>query len=280
MLLRIDPTDYRREVARMEAETAQQRESLAFADIQLRRSEQARAAAVAPAAELDQARHESALNRARLQSTEVSLATARDRLRYTVIDAPFAGTIIQRNVQPGEVVVPGVTATVEGKPLLVLADMTVLLVETDLNQIDVARVRVGQKTEVTLDSLPDRKFKATVTRVAAASTVVNGRDTFPVEAALDGAQDLSEIKPGMTADVRILIEKRPQVLVLPIEAVVREKGTNFVQAITRTPDGKSHTERREVKLGARNDREVEVQNGLAEGAQVMIKPPPAKEANL
>jgi multidrug efflux pump subunit AcrA (membrane-fusion protein) len=158
--------------------------------------------------------------------------------------------------------------------------MTVLLVETDLNQIDVARVRVGQKTEVTLDSLPDKKFKATVTRVAAASATVNGRDAFPVEAALDSAQDLSEIKPGMTADVRILIEKRPQVLVLPIEAVVREKGTNFVHAIHRSPDGKSHTERREVKLGARNDREVEVQGGLAEGTQVMIKPPPAKEANL
>jgi macrolide-specific efflux system membrane fusion protein len=283
ILLRVDPTDYRRDVARVEAEIAQLRESVNFSLIKLDRSEKARAIEIAPAQELDQARHEAALSRAQLKAAEVALATARDRLRYTEIDAPFDGTVIQRNVQPGEVVVPGMTATMEGRPLLMLADMSVLLVKTDLNQIDVARVAKGQKAQVTLDALPDKKFTATVTRVAAAAVTVNQRDTFPVEAALDANQDLSAIKPGMTADVRILIEKKPGVLVLPIEAVVTEKGKSLVHRLMPSPDGKSKvpkTAELTVALGARNDREVEIKSGIKEGEQVLIKPPKANEVNF
>jgi multidrug efflux pump subunit AcrA (membrane-fusion protein) len=161
--------------------------------------------------------------------------------------------------------------------------MSVLLVKTDLNQIDVARVVKGQKAQVTLDALPDKKFTATVTRVAAAAVTVNQRDTFPVEAALDANQDLSAIKPGMTADVRILIEKKPGVLVLPIEAVVTEKGQSLVHRLVPSPDGKSKIQKTSelaVVLGARNDREVEIKSGIKEGEQVLIKPPKANEVNF
>jgi macrolide-specific efflux system membrane fusion protein len=284
ILLRIDPTDYRRDVARVEAEIAQVREAQGFANLQLARSEKAQAGAIAPAMEVDQARHESAMARARLRSAQVALETARDRLRYADVEAPFDGTIIQRAIQPGEVVVPGVTATVEGKALLVLADISVLLVKIDLNQIDVARVQRGQKAEVTLDALPGKTFSAVVTRVAPAAAVSargggqgHAPDVFPVEASLDASQDLAAIKPGMTADVRILVDRKPKVLVLPIEAVINEKGKTFVHAIETGKDGKASTTRKEITVGARSDRDLEVKSGLAEGARVMFKPPAADE---
>jgi membrane fusion protein, macrolide-specific efflux system len=277
ILLRIEATDYQRDVARTEAEISQAREAVAYAAIQLARAEKARSVSIAPAAELDLAKHEAALTRARLKGAAVALEVARDRLRYTGIQAPFDGTIVQRNVQPGEVVIPGMSAMVEGKAALVLADMSTLLVKTDLNQIDVARVKRGQGAEVTLDALPGKKFTATVTRVAPAAATVNGRDAFPVEAALAGTQDLSEIKPGMTADVRVLIEVRPKVLLLPIEAVISEKGKDNVHLLERPPGGGKPTTRlHQVKLGARNDREVEITSGIVEGAEVMIKPPAVK----
>ena len=275
VLVRIDPTDYKRDVMRATADTAQAREAVRYARLRLGQAEQARKVAIAPAVELDQARHEAALAAARLLAAEVALETSRDRLRYTAIDAPFAGTIIQRNIQPGEVVIHGVTATVEGRPQLVLADMSVLLVKTELNQIDIARVKKGQKAEVTLDALPGKKFVAEVTRVAPAATNVNGRELFPVEAALENAQDLSEIKPGMTADVKVMIETRPKVLLVPIEAVVSESGKDRVHLVDRA-GGKLTSTLVEVKLGARNDREVEVKSGISEGAEVMIKPPAVK----
>jgi HlyD family secretion protein/macrolide-specific efflux system membrane fusion protein len=283
VLLRIDPADYRRDVERMEAESLQQREVVGYTQLQLDRTEKAGAGAIAAATEVDQARHEAALARARLKSAQVALETARDRLRYAEVEAPFDGTIIQRAIQPGEVVVPGVTATVEGKALLVLADISVLLVKIDLNQIDVARVQRGQKAEITLDALPGKTFSAVVTRVAPAAAVRasggqgHAPDVFPVEASLDTHQDLAAIKPGMTADVRILVDKKQKVLVLPIESVITEKGKNFVQAIEGGKDGKPTTTRREITVGARSDRDVEVKSGLSEGARVLIKPPPADE---
>ena len=159
VLLRIDPTDYRRDVARMEAEIAQAREAVGYAQLQLARSEKAQArrhrsrggGGPGPARGGHGARPAQVGARWRSRPPGIGCATP-------TIEAPFDGTIIQRAIQPGEVVVPGVTATVEGKALLVLADISVLLVKIDLNQIDVARVQRGQKAEVTLDALPGKTF--------------------------------------------------------------------------------------------------------------------------
>ncbi len=284
LLVRVEPNDYKRDVARVEADIAQQRQMLTFAELQLARAERARAVQVSPAAELDQARHEAAMGKARLAAGQVALATARDRLRYTLIESPFDGTVIQRNIQPGEAVVPGVTSTFEGKPLLVIADLSTLLVKIDLNQIDVAKVRMGQRAELSLDALPGKKYTATVTRVAAAAATTakgasSGPDAFPVEATLEARQDLSEIKPGMTADVRVLIETRKGVLLLPIEALVNERGRSFVSRI-EAGAGPPRTTLRDVTVGARNDRDVEISAGLTEGERVMIKPPAASEIKM
>jgi hypothetical protein len=78
--------------------------------------------------------------------------------------------------------------------------------------------------------------------------------------------------------VRVLIEKRPKVLLLPIEAVVSDKGKDSVHVLDRPAGGGTPTTREsEVKLGERNDREVEIKSGIDEGVEVMIKPPALKE---
>ncbi len=285
VLIRLEPTDYRREVARVESEIEQQRLTLEFAELSLDRSKRAREGAVGTEMELDQAKNNAALARARIASARVSLATAQDRLRYTQVEAPIEGTVTQRNIQPGEVVVPGVTATVEGRPLLVIADLRTLLVKIDLNQIDVAKVKVGQQAEVTLDALPGKKFTAAVTKVAPAAVRNATVDVFPVEATLGGSQDLTAIKPGMTADVKIHIDTRPGVLLLPIEAVTSEKGKHFVTPLDAggtagagAAAGKGG--RRDVQVGARNDRDVEITTGLKEGDRVAIKPPASAEVKF
>ena len=75
-----------------------------------------------------------------------------------------------------------------------------------------------------------------------------------------------------------MIEKRPKVLLLPIEAVISEKGKDSVHLLERpVGGGKPTTRLNEVKLGGRNDREVEITSGVVEGAEVMIKPPAVKD---
>ncbi|AUX20511.1 hypothetical protein SOCEGT47_009830 [Sorangium cellulosum] len=275
LLLVLDPTDPAREVARAEAELAQARAAARFARIEAERRTAGVEASVTRADERDQARHELAVKTIAVRLAEVALRAAKDRLRDTKIASPIDGTVIQRDIDPGEVVTPGVESTFEAKALLTVADLSTLVVKVDLNQIDVAKVALGQPATLTLDALPGRTYTATVTRIAPASVKREGREVevFPVEAELSGVDGL--LRPGMTADVRILLDSRPDVVSLPIEAVAEEGGKQRVTRVVDGPDGEPITEEVEVALGARNDREVEVVSGVPEGARVLINPPSA-----
>ena len=229
--------------------------------------------------DVDLAENEWKTRKIALAQAQEALRVAEDQLRYSKIVSPIDGTVIQRTIRVGETVVPGTMATLDERSLLVVADLSVLVAKADLNQIDVAKARLGQEVTLTLDALPGKTYKAKVTKIAPASILPKGKDVevFPVEATLEGAPP--EIKPGMTADVKIHVETRKNVLKLPIEAVVKEKGKTFVNKLTYNPPGKGPaTTRVEIQPGVRNDRDQEILGGLSEGDAVLIKPPSA-EAN-
>jgi HlyD family secretion protein/macrolide-specific efflux system membrane fusion protein len=280
LLLKLDPTDYRREQAMRDADVAQAKNALEFAQLNLERRKRGLEGRGVAQADVDFAINEVKSKTVALQTAQVALAAAEDRLRYTQILSPIEGTVIERGIQPGEVVTPGVQATFEGKALLTVADLSVLIVKADLNQIDIAKVQLGQKVTLTLDALPGKTYEAKVTKVAPASTTPKGKDVevFPVEATLAKADGM--IKPGMTADVRIHIETKPKVLSLPIEAIVKDTGKAYVTKISIGDKGKQRSDRVEVTLGARNDREVEIASGIADGDRVLIKPASAAENEI
>jgi RND family efflux transporter MFP subunit len=208
------------------------------------------------------------------------LRAARQQLSRTTLKAPLGGTVVQRNVNPGEVVVPGVHATVEGKPLLVVADLGSLLVKADLNQMDVARVTLGQVAEVKLDALPEVRLSGRVTKVAAASTRdATGADVFPIEITLDPPPGRPPIRPGMTAEIELVVDRVAQALVVPVEAVTSAPGSGRATVVVVHPGGRR--ERRTVEVGRRNDHHTEIRAGLVEGDVVAIDPasppgPPAR----
>ncbi len=272
LLLVLDPTDYQRDVARAEAEIAQATATTDFARQSLTRAQRGIAENVLPAAELDAAEHQLRSGQAALLTARVAMSAAQDRVRYTRMLSPIDGTVILRGIEIGEVVTPGVQATFEGKPLLTIADLSTLLVKVDLNQIDVAKVRVGAVASVTLDALPGKKLRARVTRIAAASIKPAGKDAelFPVEVELEETD--SAIKPGMSADVTIHLEEKPNVLSLPIEAVRTDKGKASVTRVVSLENGKERTEQVAIELGIKNDRELEVLSGLNDGDRVLINP--------
>lgn len=277
LLLVLDPTDYQRDVARAEADVAQARSALDYARLVLERKKAGVAQSVMPQSELDLAAAEAASKSVALRSAQVALTTAQDRVSYTRIVAPIDGTVIQRGVQPGEVVVPGVQSTFDGKSLLIVADLSVLVAKIELNQIDVAKVKLGQSAELVLDALPGQKYQAKITKIAPASVRPTGKDVdvFPVEAQLAEAD--GKILPGMTADVRVHLDEKPDVLTLPIEAVVKDSGKSYVTRLVADAAGKERPEKTEVTLGARSDRDVEIVSGVEEGARVVLNPPSAAE---
>lgn len=271
LLLRLDAVDAQRDVARTATEVSRAKSGLAFAEARAKRAEEGSRLGVTSQIDREAARSEAEEKRWALQASRVALSASRDRLSYTRLHAPIAGTVIHRGIDAGETVTPGVEATADGKPLLTIADLSRLLVKVDLNQIDVARVKLGQAVRVHVDALPDKSYSAKVTRIAPASLRRPGKDVdvFPIEALLTDAD--GRIKPGMTAEVKIDVEKKRETLALPIEAVRKNEGKTLVTRVIEGAKGRSREEV-EVVLGSRNDRDVEVVSGIAPGDRILLEP--------
>lgn len=140
---------------------------------------------------------EIAVAQAGVAQAEAALAAAELNLTHTVVEAPIAGTVGAIDVRLGQFATPGV-------PVITLGDLTTLRVETtDLDEIDVGRVAVGQEAVVTFDALPDRTFNATVVRISPMAATTGGGVTYTV------ILELAELDPvlrwGMTAFVDIEI---------------------------------------------------------------------------
>ena len=280
-VITLDPIDYQRELAKADADVAQANAALDFATLSHDRARRGVAENIVARTDYDQAAHELRAKKVSVQAAEVAAAVARDHLSYTRLTSPIEGTVIARGIEPGEAVVPGVQSTFDGKSLLTIADLSALLVKVNLNQIDVAKVTLGRNATLTLDALPGHSYHARITKVAPASVKITGKDqeVFPVEALLETPDGL--VKPGMTADVRIHLDAKPNVLSVPIEAIVKEDGKTFVMRVLPPEKGESvesRTEKVEVTQGLRNDREVEIEAATAlEGMRVLLRPPSAAE---
>lgn len=266
LLYEIVETDYAREVALALVSLERARLQEENAEVERRRKELALASRGVSEAEYDLAARQLELAKVEVRGAQVQLAAARDQLAYTKVHSPIDGVVIRRNVEPGEVVTAGFTATVDGEPQLTIAQMDKLLLELDLNQVDVAKVAVGQDARILLDAYPGEEVPGKVTRIAAAGHLdaSRGIDVFTVKVEVDPTESDVLIRPGMTAEVRVTIGDWPDVVKLPAETVFEEDGRWYVWRIDEV-DGDKTKEKVEVTIGRRSDREVEVLSGLSEG---------------
>jgi RND family efflux transporter MFP subunit len=265
-LYEIVDTDYARELNLADVAVKQAELQLDGALADLKRKAQAYESHAVSDAEHDLAERQVALMRVELETRRVQRKAAQDRLAYTHITAPMDGVVIVRNVEPGEVVTAGVSSIVDGKPDLTIAQIDKLLLEIDLNQVDVGKVRVGQTCRIDLDAYPGVEVPGVVTQIAAAGHTDSARgiDVFTVKVEVDPSQADVEIKPGMTAEVHIEIGDYPDLVKLPAETVFEEDGKSYVYVVT-DEQGKKKKTKTEVTIGHRTDREVEVTSGVAEG---------------
>jgi HlyD family secretion protein len=142
------------------------------------------------------------------------------------VSAPMSGVVINKGVELGESVTSGVSSFNEGTVLFTVADLKSLLIKVNLNEVDIAKVRVGQPVRVTLDAYPQKVFNGRVRFVAPAAKVVDKIKVFEVEVALDQLDDA--FRTGMSANVEILGEARAKTLSIPLEALQRRDGKTVV----------------------------------------------------
>lgn len=196
---------------------------------------------------------------AQILSAQGQVQAAQAALENTIIRAPASGTITSVDIKPGELA----SAL---KQVIVLQDVENLHVEASISEANISSIKADQDVDITFDALGvDRHFKAKVQTVNPASTLVSGVVNYKVTASLD---NLPEFKPGMTANMTILVDQKDNVLAVPSRAIISKDGNKFVRVIDNTKKKTYHEV--QVKTGLEGDGGlIEITDGLNEGQEVV-----------
>lgn len=230
----------------------------------------ARAAHEAALADRDQERvkaQEVSSARAAVAQMEAALRLVEVQLSRTIITSPLAGLVTKRLAAEGEAVgLGGGSAVVLGGSLFVIVDPTRLYVRATIDELDAARLHIGQEAHVTFDALPGRTFRGHVYHIApAASGDRQEARTFAIRIAVPEAAGL--LRPGMSADVEVVIGRRTEVLLVPAQAVLGGGGQQALFVVEA-----ARARRRPVRVGAASWTAVEVLAGVGEGELVVVTP--------
>jgi HlyD family secretion protein len=195
---------------------------------------------------------------AKLKEMEAVLEQERTRLKDTKIVAPFRGEISRKYVDAGAFVSPSSPST----PLVNLVHTETLKVIANVLEKDIPLLKAGLKTKVRVESYPGRIFEGRVEKIN--SVLDLSTRTLQAEVYIPNSD--RSLKPGMFANVEVVLLEKPQTLVIPREAIL-EAGSEMSVFVV---EGKQAV-RRPITIGYEQDRMVEVLRGLNEGDQVVIK---------
>ncbi|MBI3574917.1 MAG: efflux RND transporter periplasmic adaptor subunit [Gammaproteobacteria bacterium] len=177
--------------------------------------------------------------------------------RSTPILAPVNGTIITRNVEAGQTFT-GADA------IFVMSDYLIVVAQVD--ETDLAQIRLRQPASIVLDAYPDQPFTGKVNEIAYDAKTVNNVTTYSVNVLPDKTPVF--MRSGMTANVSFVTASRRGVLLLPADAVKVRAGRSYVLLAPAQPNGKPVE--KEVKTGLSDGKHIEVLDGAAEGDRLLV----------
>jgi len=204
-----------------------------------------------------------------VKQKEDAVSDAKENYDNCFIKAPFDGIVGAVNVKEKDSVSPQIS--------LFTFISAQKIAKISLNEIDAAKVKIGQKATLTFDALPDLTLTGKVTEIDTVGTVSQGVTSYGVEIALDS--DDERIKPGMSVNAEIVVDVKPDVLTLPNSAIKSEGNSRYVQLIDAKKEikdklkiGTSIVLPKEVKIknqpvevGISNDEKTEILSGVSEG---------------
>jgi multidrug resistance efflux pump len=202
-------------------------------------------------AEADIARAREAFNNAKIQ------------LSYTTLVAPISGVIASVATQEGETVAAGLNAPT----FVTIIDLDRLEVNAMVDEVDIGKVRVGQKAVFTVDSYPAREFPGKVVAIYPDAVLLENVVYYNVVLDIQGNED-KVLRPQMTASATIFLDVKSGALAVPAKAVKRERGKNVVYVLK---DGQPQA--RQVKVGWKDGTWIEIASGLEEGETILQTPP-------
>ncbi len=274
VIARLESIDYEAAVGRARAAVQRAEADLAEQVRQAKLAEDLAAQRIVAVDQRDAAQSRVRIAEAAVAQAKADLAYAEAQLQNTVISAPFGGVVVKKMAEVGESVAPippGVNISTSSGAIVALADLATLEVEADVAESNVAKVGGGQPAEVTVEAIPDRRYKAVLRQVI--PTADRTKATVMVKVTiLDKDKDL---KPEMSAKVTFLEPEKEEapaataapVVLVPKEAVVTRDGKPTVFLVR---EGKAVA--RAITLGTERQGQVIVKEGLAGGEIVVARP--------
>ena len=256
--------------------------------------------------EQEEIRYQNTLKR--IEQSKANLDRTEDEFSKTVIRSPLSGVITQMNVEVGERAVPG-TLNNPSATLMVIADLSVIEAEVEVDETDIVSVDIGLAAEVNVDALPDRPLKGMVTEVGASAirTTGSSQEAKDFKVVIQLENPPKSLRPGLSCTADITTAERDGVLTIPIQALtIREyelddqgelirkekkrgrRSGSGVQADSSKKAGSSSKKEMEefqgvflvdedkkvqfvrVETGISGETDIEVLSGLKEGDTIVI----------
>lgn len=198
---------------------------------------------------------------AQIKRNLATLNTAKTNLTYTQITAPMDGTVTSIKTLQGQTVI----AVQQAPTILTLADLNTMMVKTEVSEADVIYLKPGQPASFTVLGAPDKRFLGVLKDILPTPEKINDAIFYYARFEVPNPEQL--LKLQMTAQVKIELESHKNVLLLPLSALGDELSPLIYEV--EVLNGES-VEKRQIKIGSRNDVYIEVIDGLKEGEQVII----------
>lgn len=195
-----------------------------------------------------------------IAAAEARVTALQATLDMASLQAPFAGTITESYSLPGDMVTAGTAG-------LRIDDLTHLLVDVQLSEVDVNRVKSGQSVNLTFDANPDKVYEGKVKEVSRVGNTASGTVNF--NATIEILKPDETVLPGMTAAANIIVDQVKDVLLVPNRAVRLQEGQYIVYVLRNnvpTPV--------EIEIGSSSDTYSEIKSGdVKPGEKIVLNPP-------
>jgi len=205
-----------------------------------------------------------------LSQKEEDLKRAKEKINDYYLYAPFDGIITNLNVKKGD--------SVSSQAVVATLITKEKIIQVPFNEIDIVKIKLGQKAKITFDALGDQMFFGRVVEIDSTGTESQGVVSYNVKVALE--EDNEDIKPSMSANVEIIIAEKENVLIVPNSAIKTINGKSYVQLVSEKNLNpltikkgvilKTPPKRVFITPGLKNDLYTEILDGLKEGDYVIV----------
>ncbi|MFZ6753711.1 efflux RND transporter periplasmic adaptor subunit [Undibacterium sp. Dicai25W] len=262
-------------IRQAEAGVAQANVELLNAEVELKRSLGLQNQGFISAQAIDTAKNRVAVAKAAYQSARMGVGVAQSVLKvqqvnqdYTEIRAPFDGVVLVKNANVGDIITPFSNAAGSQGAVVTMADMSTLEVEADVSESNLAKAQIGQPVEITLDALPDNRFRGSI--VSIVPTVDRAKATVMTKIRFEKLDP--RVLPEMSAKVTILskaitdTDQKP-ILALNPKAIIERDG---IKQVFRINDDK--LELLPVSSGRKIGDNLEVTGNIKSGDKLVLSP--------